>query len=139
MIIEWDHHLEFLCIFSPLRPEPNQTLVAIILPDLTGLTDRVLAPPKEQVDKIAHEPTNAPKPIEPHPQSPTRSQIVGKPMSKENTVVSPERQEIHESQAPQVGDILTAHGRGSIDAKPGGRTIVLIRYDRKRSVKSRIK
>ncbi|KIV84233.1 hypothetical protein PV11_00024 [Exophiala sideris] len=97
VIIEWDYYLEFLCIFSPLRPEPNQTLVAIILPDLTGLIDRVLALSKEKVDKIAHEPTNAPKSIEPYPQSPTRSQIVGKPMSKENTVVSPERQEIHES------------------------------------------
>lgn len=137
MDIEWDRHLEFLCIFSSLRPEPNQTLVAIILPDLTGLTDRVLAPLKEQVDKFANEPTNAPKPLETHPQTPTQSQIVGKPVSKESTVVSPERQDIHEGQALQVGDILTAYGSGSIDSKPGGRTIILIRYDRKLSVKSR--
>lgn len=139
MDIEWDRHIEYLHISRPLRAEPGQTLVAIVLPDLAGLPDRVLTPPKEQIDKIAHQPTNATKSLETHPQSPIRSQLSGKPVSKENTVVLSELQEIHKSQVPQEGDILTAYGKGTIDPKPGGLTIVLMRYERRSRVERREK
>ncbi|KIW09667.1 hypothetical protein PV08_12082 [Exophiala spinifera] len=122
--IEWRRYIEYACIFTPLNAQPTETLVAIVLPDLEGLT-------KDTIDTNVHPPTNAPKPLDTHRQSPAQQQLSGKPVSKENAVVSSERQEIHEGQAPQVGYILTAYGKGAIVPKPGGLTIVLIRYERK--------
>jgi len=136
--IEFDNHLEFLCTFGPLSPEPNKMLVAIVLKDLT---DRVSTPSKAQVDKVAHDQTTAQKQLEIYPtakrpRTPQQSQKTEKSTGKEHIVVSPELEKISETQPPRVGDILKAYGGDCINTKPGGLVVVLMRYNVKKLVRN---